>query len=137
MVLSRVYDPFVIRLAAIHAIVLSFSPKLAAIIGSMPTAIIGGISIVLYGMISIIGVRNVVENQVDFKKVRNLIVAAFILVIGLGSDGVTLHFGSAEVTITALALASVVGILLNAVFPGKDYEFGTNPTGDKNRGVHF
>ena len=131
--LSKVYDPFVIRLAAVFAIVLSFVPKLSAIFGTMPTAIVGGISFILYGMISAIGVRNIVENQVDFKKSRNLIVAAVIMVIGLGSNGVTIG----NVTITALALASIVGIILNAVLPGNDYVFGTDPKKDEHRGVHI
>lgn len=131
--LSKVYDPKVIRIAAVFAIILSFIPKLSAVFGTMPTAIVGGISFILYGMISAIGVRNIVENQVDFKKSRNLIVAAVILVIGLGSNGVTIG----NVTITALALASIVGILLNAILPGKDYVFGEDPKKDKHRGVHI
>lgn len=131
--LSKVYDPKVIRIAAVFAIILSFIPKLSAIFGTMPTAIVGGISFILYGMISAIGVRNIVENQVDFKKSRNLIVAAIILVIGLGSNGVTIG----NVTITALALASIVGIVLNAVLPGKDYVFGEDAKKDEYRGVHI
>ena len=136
--LSKVYDPFVIRIAAMFAVMLSFIPKLSAIFGTMPTAIVGGISFILYGMISAIGVRNIVENQVDFKQSRNLIVAAIILVIGLGSDGLSISFGDGNsLTITALALASIVGIVLNAILPGKDYTFGDNPSGDENRGVHI
>ncbi len=129
--LSRVHDPRVIRLAAIYAIVLSFSPKFAEIIGSMPSCIIGGISFILYGMISAVGVRNVVENHVDFTKSRNLVIAAVILVCGLGfSDGITFTIGGTTTTLTALAIAAVVGILLNAILPGKDYEFET--ISDKN-----
>lgn len=122
--LSKVYDPKVIRLAAGYAVLLSFSPLVANIIGSIPSAIIGGVSFVLYGMISAIGVRNVVENQVDFTNSRNLIVAALILVSGLGfTDGITFHVGEASVTLTSLALAAIVGIVANAILPGKDYEF--------------
>ena len=125
LVLSRVYDPRVIRLAAVYALVLSFSPKFAALIGSLPSAIIGGVSFILYGMISAIGVRNVVENQVDFTNSRNLIIAAVILVCGLGfSGGLTFQVGGATVTLTGLAIAAIAGILLNAVLPGNDYEFG-------------
>ncbi|MBQ9017374.1 uracil-xanthine permease [Candidatus Saccharibacteria bacterium] len=131
--LSKVYDPAVIRIAAFFSIALSLIPKLSAVFGTMPTAIVGGISFILYGMISAIGVRNIVENQVDFKESRNLIVAAVILVIGLGSNGLTIG----RVTITALALASIVGIILNAILPGKDYEFGKNPEKDEYRGVHI
>ncbi len=135
--LSKVYDPFVIRIAAMFAIILSFIPKLSAIFGTMPTAIVGGISFILYGMISAIGVRNIVENQVNFKESRNLIVAAIILVIGLGSNGLSIPIGESTLTITALALASIVGIALNAILPGKDYVFGEDPKKDEYRGVHI
>ncbi len=136
--LSKVYDPKVVRLAAVYAIVVSFIPKLADVIGTMPTAIIGGISFVLYGMISAIGVRNVVENKVDFTKSRNLIVAAVILVSGLGfSNGITFTVAGTSVTLTSLAIAALLGILLNAILPGNDYNFGENHQGDINRGVSF
>jgi uracil permease len=135
--LSKVYDPKVVRLAACYAIVLGFIPKMAEVIGTMPSAIIGGISFILYGMISAIGVRNIVENQVDLKKSRNLIIAAVILVCGLGiTDGFTFTIGSVTITLTSLAIASIVGIVLNAILPGNDYEFGSNEEGDENRGVH-
>jgi len=125
LVLSRVYDPRVIRLAAVYALVLSFSPKFAAVIGALPSAIIGGVSFILYGMISAIGVRNVVENKVDFTNSRNLIIAATILVCGLGfTGGLTFQVGGASITLTGLAIAAIAGILLNAILPGNDYEFG-------------
>ena len=134
--LSRVFDPKVIRLAAVYAIVLSFIPKMANIIGSLPSAIIGGISFILYGMISAIGVRNIVENKVDFTKTRNLVIAAVTLVCGLGfSGGLTFNIAGTSITLTALAIAAIVGIVLNAVLPGNDYEFGKNPQGDINRGI--
>ena len=137
LVLSRVYDPRVIRLAAVYAIVLSFSPAFAEIVRTIPSAIIGGVSFILYGMISAIGVRNVVENQVDLTNSRNLIIAAVILVCGLGfSGGLTFTIGSAHITLTSLAIAAIAGILLNAILPGKDYEFGVNQAGDENRGIH-
>ena len=135
--LSRVHDPRVIRIAACFAIALSFIPKMAEIIGSLPASIIGGVSFMLYGMISAIGVRNVVENRVDFTKSRNIIIAAVILVSGLGfSSGLTFQVGGAAITLTGLAIAAIAGIVLNAVLPGKDYEFGANPEGDQNRGIH-
>ena len=122
--LSRVYDPRVVRLAAVYAILLSFSPKVAGCIGSLPASIIGGVSFMLYGMISAIGVRNVVENKVDFTKSRNLIVAAVILVSGLGfGDGITFTVAGTSITLTSLAIAAILGIALNAILPGKDYEF--------------
>ena len=130
------YDPKVIRLAAVYAVVLSFIPKMAELIGSIPSAIIGGVSFMLYGMISAIGVRNVVENKVDFTKSRNLIIAAVILVSGLGfSGGLTFNIAGTSITLTGLAIAALAGIILNAVLPGNDYVFGENPEGDQNRGV--
>lgn len=135
--LSKVYDPSVIRIAAVFAIVLGFIPKMAAIIGSLPSAIVGGISFILYGMISAIGVRNVVENKVDFTKSRNLIIAAVILVCGLGfSSGLTFNIGGTTVTLTALAIAALAGVILNAILPGNDYTFGSSEAGDENRGIH-
>ena len=122
LALSKVYDPRVVRIAAYFAIVFSLSPKFAALIYSIPTPIIGGISFVLYGMISAIGVRNVVEAKVDFSKARNTIVAAVILVLALGlKNGITFTIGSATITLTALAVASIAGILLNVIFPEKDF----------------
>lgn len=135
--LSKVYDPRVIRIAAVFAVVLSFIPKFSAIISTMPSAIIGGVSFMLYGMISAIGVRNVVENKVDLTKSRNLIIAGVIFVCGLGfSDGLTFTIGGTSITLTALAVAAIAGILLNAILPGNDYQFGKNPDGDKSRGVY-
>ena len=134
--LSKVYDPRVIRLAAVFALVLSFIPKISELIGSLPASIIGGISFILYGMISAIGVRNVVENKVDFTKSRNLMIAAVILVCGLGfSNGLTFQIGSASITLTSLAIAAIAGILLNAILPGNDYKFGSNRSGDIHRGI--
>ena len=124
LALSKVYDPKVIRLAALFAIILSFCPKFAALITAMPAATIGGVSLVLYGMISAVGVRNVVENKVDFTNTRNVVIAALILVLSLGianSSAGAVHIGS--VSLSGLAVASIVGIVLNAILPGKDYEF--------------
>ena len=135
--LSRVHDPRVIRIAAVFAIIVSFIPKVSAIISTMPSAIIGGVSFMLYGMISAIGVRNVVENKVDLTKSRNLIIAGVIFVCGLGfSNGITFTVGGTPITLTALAIAAIAGILLNMILPGNDYEFGVNVSGDENRGIH-
>ena len=132
LALSKVYDPRVIRIAAILAIVVSFCPKFAEIVHPMPTATIGGVSLVLYGMISAVGVRNVVENRVDFTKSRNVIIAALILVLAIGitySDAGSIHIAG-DVSFSGLATAAIVGIVLNAVLPGKDYEFGADLQGD-------
>ena len=126
LALTRVYDPLVIRLAAVYAIIASFCPKFAALVSAMPTGTIGGVSLILYGMISAIGVRNVVENRVDFTNSRNLIVAAVILVCALGFNsvgGVGFTVGSVTINLSGLAVAAIAGILLNAILPGNDYEF--------------
>lgn len=124
LVLTKVYDPKVIRLAAFFAAFLSFCPKFAAVIETIPAATIGGISFVLYGMISAAGVRNIVDSRVDFTNNRNLIVAAVILVTSLGlTAGATFSIGSVTITLSALAVASIAGIVLNAILPGKDFDF--------------
>ena len=135
LALSKVYDPRVIRIAAYLAILVSFSPKFAALVSSMPVATIGGVSLVLYGMISAVGVRNVVENKVDFTKSRNVIIAALIMVLSLGianstAGAIVFTIGSVTISLTGLAVAAIVGILLNAILPGKDYEFGSDLQGD-------
>lgn len=132
LVLSKVYDPRVVRMAAIFAVLLSFSPKFDALINSIPAAIIGGVSFILYGMISAVGVRNIVENKVDLTKSRNLIIAAVMFVSGLGFTsigGITFTIGTATITLTGLAIAAILGVVLNAILPGKDYDFGGKITG--------
>ncbi len=127
--LTKVYDPAVIRIAAVCAIVFSFSPKFAALIASMPAATVGGVSIVLYGMISAVGVRNIVENQVDFSKSRNIIIAALILGLAIGikyhndAGAVSFSIGSLNISLSGLAVGALVGIILNAILPleEKDY----------------
>ena len=131
LALSRVYDPNVVRLAATYAIVLSFSPLFDALVNSIPAAIVGGVSFILYGMISAVGIRNVVENKVDLTNSRNLIIAAVILVCGLGfSGGITFYVGGTAITLTAMAIAAIAGVALNAILPGNDYVFGTDAKGD-------
>ena len=119
--LTRVFDPFVMRIAAVMAIILSLSPKFEAVINSIPVAIIGGISFVLYGMIAATGIRTIVENQVDYVNMRNVLITAIILVSGLGFNHKNIVIGS--VAFGGLACAAVFGIILNAILPGKDYEF--------------
>ncbi|MBR7025971.1 MAG: uracil-xanthine permease [Bacteroidales bacterium] len=127
--LTKVFDPRVIRLAALFAIILSFCPKFSALIGAMPASTIGGVSLVLYGMISAVGVRNMVENHVDFTSSRNVIVAALILVLAIGikygaNDALSIGF----TTLSGLAVAALVGVILNAILPGKDYVFNEDTT---------
>ncbi|MBQ8636773.1 MAG: uracil-xanthine permease [Clostridia bacterium] len=137
LALTKVYDPRVIRIAAYLAVILSFSPKIAAFISLIPTAVIGGISLMLYGMISAVGTRNLVENKVDLSKSRNVIIAATILVTALGFNsigGISFNVAGATITLTGLAIAAVLGILINAVLPGKDYEFNAE---EETGGVDF
>ena len=133
LALSKVYDPKVVRLAALFAIVLSFCPKFAALIVAMPVATMGGVSLVLYGMISAVGVRNVVENQVDFTKSRNVLIAALIMGLAIGvnyAGAIVIPVGAITISLSGLAVAAIVGIAMNAILPGKDYEFGVNQQGD-------
>lgn len=123
LALTKVYDPRVVRIAAIIAIVLSFSPKIAAVINLLPTAVIGGISFILYGMISGIGIRNMVENKVDLTASRNIIIVAVILVCALGISSINFSIGQFNISLTAMAVAAIAGIGLNAILPGNDYEF--------------
>ncbi len=123
--LTKVYDPIVVRIAALFAIIFSFCPKFAAIIASMPTATVGGVSLVLYGMISAVGVRNVVEAKVDFSKSRNVIIAALILVLAIGikfssKGAIIFNIGTMTISFSGLAMGALVGIVLNAVIPGRD-----------------
>ncbi len=120
--LSKVYDPFVVRLAAVFAIIFSFCPKFAGVIQAMPTATVGGISLILYGMISAVGVRNIVENQVDFTKTRNVIIAALILVLSIGinysaAGCIAFQIGSITISLSGLAVGALSGIILNAILP--------------------
>lgn len=126
LALTKIYDPRVVRIAACFAILLSFIPKISFAISSIPAAVIGGVSLILYGMISAIGIRNVVENQVDFTKSRNTIIAALILVCALGfnaAGGISFTIAGATITLSGLAIAAIVGIVANAILPGNDYEF--------------
>ena len=129
LTISKVFDPRVIRIAALFALVFSFSPKISAVISAIPTPVVGGISLVLYGMISAVGVRNIVENRVDFGKTRNVVIAALILVLSIGvtycsAGAINIPVGSAVISLSGLATGSIVGIIANAALPGKDYVFG-------------
>lgn len=138
--LTKVFDPAVIRIAAGLAVLFSFCPKVAAVIGCMPTATRGGVSLVLYGMISAVGVRNIVETQTDFTKSRNIIIAALILVLSIGinysaAGSISFMIGDVTVSLSGLAVGALTGILLNAILPGKDYQFDEEKPDDT--GVNF
>lgn len=128
--ITKVYDPSVIRLAAVFAILLSFCPKFTCLVGMMPSATIGGVSLILYGMISAIGIRNMVEANIDFVQMRNITIAALILVIAIGVKyGANDSIAIGSIHLSGLALAAIVGILLNAILPHRldiDIEEFTN-----------
>ncbi len=133
LALSKVYDPKVVRLAAYFAIILSFCPKFAALIVAMPAATMGGVSLVLYGMISSVGVRNVVENKVDFTQSRNVLIAAMIMGLAVGvtyNGAIVIPVGGISISLSGLAVGALAGIAMNAILPGKDYEFGVDQQGD-------
>ncbi len=130
LALTRVFDPRVVRIAAVFAIVFSFCPKFAAVIAVMPACVIGGVSLVLYGMISSVGIRNLVENHVDFMKSRNVLITALILVLSLGiaystAGAVVIPIGEVSISLSGLAIGSIVGIVLNIVLPGYEDSWGT------------
>ncbi len=142
LALTRVFDARVVRIAACCAIVLSFSPKFAAVIGAMPSCVIGGVSLVLYGMISAVGVRNLVENHVDFQKSRNVLVAAIVLVLSIGiaysaAGAITFEVSDIVISLSGLAIGSLAGIILNAILPGKDYEFDESDLAEEEHALTF
>lgn len=142
LALTRVFDARVVRIAACCAIVLSFSPKFAAVIGAMPSCVIGGVSLVLYGMISAVGVRNLVENHVDFQKSRNVLVAAIVLVLSIGiaysaAGAITFVVSGIVISLSGLAIGSLAGIVLNAILPGKDYEFDESDLAEEEHALTF
>ena len=111
---TKNYNPITLEIAACIAIVLAFFGKFAALITAMPGPVLGGVSVVLYGMIAAVGLRTLVEKKVDFTKTRNLLIAAVMMVLGLGANGAIVIGG---VAISGVALAAVLGILLNKVLP--------------------
>ena len=141
LALTKVYDPAVIRLAAIFAIIASFCPKFSALVSAMPVGTIGGVSLILYGMISAIGVRNLVENKVDLSASRNVIIASLIMSLALGitfsaAGAIKLTLGTITLSFSGLAVAAVTGIVVNAILPGKDYEFSNSYSSGKPRSKH-
>jgi uracil permease len=115
LAVTKVYDPFIIRIGAVFAIFMGLIPKLAAILRTVPVPVLGGLSVVLFGMIASVGMRTLVEGQVDFKRSRNMIVVGLILVFGLGVTPGLIHIG--DVPVSGLALAAVIGVVANLVLP--------------------
>ena len=117
LAITRVYSVYVILGAAVVAIIVSFSGQLMALIETIPTAVLGGISILLFGIIAASGLRMFVENNVDFGNNRNMVIASVILVVGIG--GAALRF-TESFAIEGMALASIIGVVLNLVLPGRE-----------------
>jgi uracil permease len=117
LAVTKVYDPFILRIGAVFAIFLGLVPKLAAILQTVPQAVLGGLSIVLFGMIASVGMRTLVEAEVDFKKGRNMLVVGLILVFGLGVSGLSTPITIGDVEVSGLALAAVIGVVANLVLP--------------------
>jgi uracil permease len=124
LAVTRVYDPMVLRIAAGFAILLGFIPKFGGLLRTVPVPVLGGLSVVLFGMIAAVGMRSLVEGKVDFTKARNMIIAGLILVFGLGVSGLssplTISFGDTDIQISGLALGAVVGVAANLIFPGRE-----------------
>lgn len=116
LAVTRVYDPSVLRIGAVFAIVLGFIPKLAGLLATVPVGVLGGVSIVLFGMIASVGMRTLADADLDFSQSRNLLIVGLILVFGLGVSGLdSLAIG--DVSISGLALAAGIGVLANLVLP--------------------
>ena len=138
LALTKVYDPLVVRIAAVFAIIASFCPKFAALVSAMPVGTIGGVSLILYGMISAIGVRNLVENHVDLTEGRNVIVVSLIMSLALGitfsaAGAITFHVGAITLKFSGLAVAAIVGIVVNAILPGNNFKFTSNYASGKKK----
>ncbi|MBR5579247.1 MAG: uracil-xanthine permease [Lachnospiraceae bacterium] len=140
LTLTKVYDPKVIQIAAVVATLFSFCPKISALISCMPAATMGGVSLVLYGMISAVGVRNIVETKIDFTENRNVLIAALILVLSIGINysslgAISFTIAGITISLSGLAVGSLVGIILNAILPGHPYEY--NEDKPDHTGVNF
>ena len=138
LALTKVYDPRVVRIAAVFAILASFCPKFAALVAAMPAGTIGGVSLILYGMISAIGVRNLVENHVDLAESRNVIVVSLIMSLALGitfssAGAITFNVGAITLKFSGLAVAAITGIVINAVLPGNNFKFTSSYASGKKK----
>ena len=117
--MTKVASVWVIGLAAIFAICLGFLGKFTALISTIPNAVLGGVSLLLYGFISVNGLKVLIENQIDFGKPKNIVVASTMLVLGLGGAAISIVSGDLSVTISGMSLAAIVGILLNLLLPNE------------------
>ena len=114
LAVTKVYDPAILRIAACYAVALSFIGKFGVILQTIPAPVMGGISIILFGMIASVGMRTLIESQLDFSHSRNLIISSLILVLGIGIDNIVVW---RTVSLSGLAIAAFTGIILNKIFP--------------------
>ena len=120
--MTKIASVWVIGLAAIIAIVLGFFSKFTAVVSTIPNAVLGGVSLLLYGFIGINGLKVLIKNQTDFENPKNVIVASSMLVLGLGGAVIAINSGDLSVTISGMSLAAVVGIILNLFLPNRKEE---------------
>ena len=120
--MTKVASVWVIGLAAIIAICLGFLGKFTALVSTIPDAVLGGVSLLLYGFISVNGLKVLIENKIDFGKSKNIVVASTMLVLGLGGAAISIIHGDLSVTISGMSLAAIIGILLNLLLPDEKEE---------------
>ncbi|KEF34752.1 uracil transporter [Deinococcus sp. RL] len=129
LALTRVYDPRVLQIGAVFAILFGCSPKLAALLKSLPQGVLGGVSILLFGMIASVGIRTLAEARIDFAHSRNLIIVSLILVLGLGGASFPISVGGTTLNLSGMALAALVGIVANLILPRQHQEVAGEPEG--------
>nr|WP_281377078.1 solute carrier family 23 protein [Deinobacterium chartae] len=134
LAVTRVYDPAIIRIAAGFALVFGLCPKLAAVFQSLPSPVLGGVSILLFGMIASVGIRTLAEARIDFAHSRNLIVVSLILVLGLGGAKFVIPLGSGSLEVAHMALAALVGIVANLLLPERLNQTEADPHGKPEQG---
>ena len=130
LALTRVYDPRVLQIGAAFAMAFGCSPKLAALLRSLPQGVLGGVSILLFGMIASVGIRTLAEARIDFAHSRNLIIVSLILVLGLGGAAFPINVAGTSLELHGMALAALVGILANLILPAQHQEIQGVPEGE-------
>lgn len=123
--MTKVASVWVIGLAAIIAILIGFLGKFTALVSTIPSAVLGGVSLLLYGFIAVNGLKVLIKNQVDFEKSKNIVVASSMLVLGLGGAAISIVSGDLSITISGMSLAAIIGIILNLILPDEKLEENT------------
>ena len=120
--MTKVASVWVIGLAAIIAIIIGFLGKFTALVSTIPNAVLGGVSLLLYGFIAVNGLKVLIKNQIDFEKTKNIVVASTMLVLGLGGASISIISGDLSITISGMSLAAIIGIILNLILPDEKEE---------------